>query len=369
MPEIATERISCRTCDTSVGLSRCAGCHAISYCSAQCQRKDWPRHKHNCLPVLLTEVQGKGRGLVASKDFKKGDLIFTETAAISVDGFGEGIQVWGADPKNLPMSNDPMIMKSFMNQVMGLSDRERAKLFEGDLSLARREKIICLDMFLINHSCAPNSAKGVLETKETGGKNKKKMELRAIKSIVKGEEITICYLDKTESALTPAEMKTVLQDIFEFDCQCDVCTGKICDQDDLRLLLDAGLRTVHDMRDQSSVYDFKLNDWKKETLMLENLVNILAMQYYIGRVENIPSMCVAFAFAAQMARDPVRLQKAMDVFKKIAEDTRLEFLKLKYDFYEKFIGQWAAELKSMKPPAVEEIEYFYRSNPHAMNGL
>ena len=86
-------------------------------------------------------------------------------------------------------------------------------------------------------------------------------------------------------------------------------------------------------------------------------------------MENTPSMCVAYAFAAQMARDPIRLQKAMDVFKKIAEDTRLEFLKLKYDFYEKFIGHWAAELKSMKPPAVKEIDYFYSSNPHAMNGL
>ena len=103
--------------------------------------------------------------------------------------------------------------------------------------------------------------------------------------------------------------------------------------------------------------------------MLEKQINIKTIQYYKGREENLPNMCVAFAFAAQMARDPVRLQKAMDVFKKIAKDTRLEFLKLKYDFYEKFIGQWAAELMSMKPPAVEEIEYFYRSNPQAMNGL
>ena len=102
--------------------------------------------------MSLTEVQGKGRGLVVTKEFKKGDLIFTETAAISVDGFGEGIQVWGVDPKNLPMSKDPTIMKSFMDQVMALSDRERNKLFEGDLKLAKREKIICLDMFLIKHA-------------------------------------------------------------------------------------------------------------------------------------------------------------------------------------------------------------------------
>ena len=107
---------------------------------------------------LVTEVQGKGRGLVAAKDFKMGDLIFSETAAISVDhGFGEGL-VWGEDPTNLPMSNDPMLMKSFMEQVMGLSEREKKKLGDRDMTLARREKIICLDLFLINHSSAPNAA-------------------------------------------------------------------------------------------------------------------------------------------------------------------------------------------------------------------
>lgn len=230
MPEIATDKISCRTCDKSVGLSRCARCHAISYCSVQCQRKDWPRHKYNCLPVLLTAVQGKGRGLVATKEFKKGDLIFTETAAISFEGLGEGVPVLRVDLENM-MSNDTTNMNAIMDQVMALSDRERLKLLnrqlEGGQNLAKREKNLCLDMSLINHSCAPNSAKGILEPKETGGKNKKKMELRAIKSIAKGDEITICYLDKTESVLTPEEKKTALQDIFEFDCQCDVCTGKI----------------------------------------------------------------------------------------------------------------------------------------------
>ena len=140
MPEIATDKISCRTCDKSVGLSRCARCHAISYCSVQCQRKDWPRHKYNCLPVLLTAVQGKGRGLVATKEFKKGDLIFTETAAISFEGLGEGVPVLRVDLENM-MSNDTTNMNAIMDQVMALSDRERLKLLnrqlEGGQNLAK----------------------------------------------------------------------------------------------------------------------------------------------------------------------------------------------------------------------------------------
>ena len=84
------------------------------------------------------------------------------------------------------------------------------------------------------------SPKGILKTNDaTSGekKNKKKMQLRAIKNIAKGEEITMCYLFKTESVLTSGEMKKVLQDIFKFDCTCDVCKGKISDKGDLRRLL------------------------------------------------------------------------------------------------------------------------------------
>ena len=34
---------------------------------------------------MVAEIPDKGRGLVASKDFKKGQIIFKETAAISLN--------------------------------------------------------------------------------------------------------------------------------------------------------------------------------------------------------------------------------------------------------------------------------------------
>ncbi|EIW57994.1 ankyrin [Trametes versicolor FP-101664 SS1] len=41
----------CATCAKSgVPLKFCASCHATWYCSRQCQRNDWKKHKHICVP-------------------------------------------------------------------------------------------------------------------------------------------------------------------------------------------------------------------------------------------------------------------------------------------------------------------------------
>ena len=46
---------------------------------------DWARHKRLCVPVMVKDVGEKGCGLVASKDFKVGDLIFKDTSVASIN--------------------------------------------------------------------------------------------------------------------------------------------------------------------------------------------------------------------------------------------------------------------------------------------
>ena len=80
--EPITDRQTCfkcnKTADGKKKLSKCNGCHAITYCCKECQKEDWPRHAWNCVPVMVTEVPGKGQGLVAARDIKMGELIFTD---------------------------------------------------------------------------------------------------------------------------------------------------------------------------------------------------------------------------------------------------------------------------------------------------
>ena len=45
--------LSCARCHTSEQhlaqpLKRCRACRTIQYCSQECQRSDWPQHKHHC---------------------------------------------------------------------------------------------------------------------------------------------------------------------------------------------------------------------------------------------------------------------------------------------------------------------------------
>ena len=85
MPEFYAEpmkdRKTCSVCEMTAKekgkkrLQTCRECHAISYCSVECQVADWGRHSWNCVPVMVTEFPGKGRGLVAAKDIEKGELI------------------------------------------------------------------------------------------------------------------------------------------------------------------------------------------------------------------------------------------------------------------------------------------------------
>ena len=66
-------------------LSKCGRCHAITYCGKECQVADFTRHKWNCLPVMVTEIPGKGRGLVAARDIEIGELIFIDKPVVTVN--------------------------------------------------------------------------------------------------------------------------------------------------------------------------------------------------------------------------------------------------------------------------------------------
>ena len=76
MPETLTSLDECFTCKAVGGgekkLLLCL-CHAAAYCCKECQVADRPRHKRNCFPVMLRKFEGKGRGIVAARDFKMGD--------------------------------------------------------------------------------------------------------------------------------------------------------------------------------------------------------------------------------------------------------------------------------------------------------
>ena len=56
----------CIKCEKKdVQLHRCAACRVAWYCSADCQRTDWPRHKHACRRGMKTASAAITAGLCA----------------------------------------------------------------------------------------------------------------------------------------------------------------------------------------------------------------------------------------------------------------------------------------------------------------
>ncbi len=53
--------IACKTglVDANGSLMRCGACKLAVYCSRECQRKDWPRHKPDCTPPPPAKAEPK----------------------------------------------------------------------------------------------------------------------------------------------------------------------------------------------------------------------------------------------------------------------------------------------------------------------
>ena len=111
MPEFyiepMTDRRVCFKCNKTgkKKLFKCSGCEAITYCSEECQREDWTRHEWNCVPVMVTEIPGKGRGIVAARDIKMGEEIFIDKPVIKLTTNAKGMPV------------DPGFMASLRDQI------------------------------------------------------------------------------------------------------------------------------------------------------------------------------------------------------------------------------------------------------------
>ena len=70
---------SCSFCKTDSGtkLLSCI-CRKASYCSKDCQSKDWKNHKPSCSLYIIRDAPGKGKGLFATRKIKMGQIILEE---------------------------------------------------------------------------------------------------------------------------------------------------------------------------------------------------------------------------------------------------------------------------------------------------
>ena len=186
MPEPLTNLDECFTCKAVGGgekkLLLCL-CHAAAYCCKECQVADRPRHKRNCIPVMPKEIEVKGQGLVAARDFEIGDLIFTDKPAFIVKekGFKDMflsvvIQIDNlseeedssfyamTEPWRPIRDRDSELDKAWLDFSEGYRSIEMTILIQnGEVVKKWSHVSLYLNAALINHSCSPNAAVAGLE--------------------------------------------------------------------------------------------------------------------------------------------------------------------------------------------------------------
>ena len=99
-------------------------------------------------------------------------------------------------------------------------------------------------------------------------------------------------------------------------------------------------------------------DWRREVRAADKMVD-LAMQLYIGGLCVKLDSLEVLVRVAQMAREKDLQKKGMDMLKKVAEDSSLECVRLRYEEYERDVAQWSAEMKAKKLPENNEIKAFF----------
>ena len=206
--------------------------------------RDWTRHKRLCVPVMVKDFGQKGRGLVASKNFEVGDIIFKDTSVVNMNkarfvlsmqrSTEEYIKVVGeiytqistlseTDQKDFFDLSRSAKVDSFLSQHFNGSIPERDKraysIFENNLiaSCDNKEGHLYLKGSLVNHSCDPNTLW------DSPDLDDKKIELRAVKTIKFGEEVTTSYLDPYIAILGKRNEKMLELKNWNFQCKCESC--------------------------------------------------------------------------------------------------------------------------------------------------
>jgi hypothetical protein len=178
--------------------------------------------KDNSTPKLyiLTSLPGKGQGLIAVQDISKGTRIMSEKPLFRIPRSGFGMEQPAIEKAidrklNLLSQDGQMAFLSLYNNAPGGSYPLSGIVKTNALPLgtSATEGGLFPEASRINHACVPNC-------QHTWNDNIGEETIHAVRSISKGEEITISYADTG----TFESRRRHLKKSFAFDCTCELCS-------------------------------------------------------------------------------------------------------------------------------------------------
>jgi len=196
--------LQCAWCYAEVASpKRCGQCHKRSYCSRECQLRDWKLgHKHWCsisgengYDFEVREVLGKGRGIFAKKCFERGEVVMMERPLPLAHGRHSKVAELASCQSVLKavmalMPHGGSLRAKFDLNSMGCSDESGSFVGESRLFVT---------MAYLNHACLANTLHHFVDAHGV-------KIISASRRIEQGEEITISYINKESEASTRCEL-------------------------------------------------------------------------------------------------------------------------------------------------------------------
>ena len=338
-------------------LKSCA-CKKVSYCSKECQAKDWKVHKPSCPPYIIKESPGKGRGLFATRKIKEGQVILEEYPLLTIS---DGVSTTEFQDKYYPnideetkakilqmydpaenfkkldtetvkklVSTDPLMMWLYEAKTDEVS--KILRIFNGnsmlicgepDLYSNTSELGLYHNIFRINHSCVPNATicwvMGDFQRKQ----------VRALMTIEKGEEILISYRDNEKFRSRQLRRQELLE-TEAFLCECSECTLEGEDLVENERMRAEVMETEVEMgqlaRSRGSE-PISRSGLKKVMKLTQRKVKLI--QKLNLRAEFVATMVIFYRFALVARRMDITSENDPDVYKQEA----LKYAKLFGDNY------------------------------------
>ena len=175
-------------------------------------------------PYKLLQVEGKGRGLVATRTLEVGELVLSEKAFLKIpsrDVISKSFCHLDADVEaklmNLSCPADAMLEKLSQESILENMSKILLRKFGANRMEvlsgggATGDSVVFETMSMINHSCMPNVAWFTEEEDDT------RKEVRVCRRIQEGEEILASYIELDELPLK--QKRREMLKFWNFECR------------------------------------------------------------------------------------------------------------------------------------------------------
>ncbi|KAL5510948.1 hypothetical protein ACEPAG_4705 [Sanghuangporus baumii] len=256
------------------------------------------------LPYEIRTFKAKGRGMVAVRDIKLGEVIINERPILMMPfrmpRFNP-LNPW-RDTEEIPLQMLYQLEQEDREKVVrlhncksldnygplgGIFMTNALSFSVPDSRVCTEYAAICLTISNINHACLPNAAyepdtEAVVFT------------IRAKRNIAKGEEITLGYIQ--DEGLSTAGRRDLLQRKYSFMCSCKLCSAGVM-SDERRKFIRTTVQSIDSMFDKFNELGLdraaRTSEAKRLSKMVEKLLQAMDEEgLHTGRKKSI-ELCIA----------------------------------------------------------------------------